>query len=56
MSTTYQALKERRRQRVIDLLKERLSTRVIHERTGMTPRQILRIKKDLVSSGELCAS
>lgn len=40
-----QALRERRRAKVVDLLKKGLKTRQIAERVGMTTRSVLRIKK-----------
>jgi transposase len=45
MSMYSQALRERRRAKVVDLLKKGLKTRQIAERVGMTTRSVLRIKK-----------
>jgi len=50
---TDRELKERRKQRVIELLMQGLTTRVIHERTGMTQRQVLRIRQELKKDGQL---
>lgn len=44
--------RRRQRQRIEKLLDEGLSTRVIHERLGVTQRQVLRIKKQLQDSRE----
>jgi len=42
-------LKARRRKRVVELLTQGLTTRQIAERTGVTTRQVLRIKKSETS-------
>jgi uncharacterized protein YerC len=45
---TDQEINRRRRKRVIELLKQGLSVRQVHERTGMVQRQIHRIRKKLL--------
>ena len=52
MPITDREYREQQKQRVIELLEQGLSTRIIHERLGVTQRQVLRIKKWLDSSRE----
>jgi transposase len=42
-----QVIRAKRRQRAVELLQKGLTTRQIAERTGMTTRAILRLKKKL---------
>ena len=52
MASAVKGIKKMRYQRVRELLVEGLTSRQIHERTGVTVRQVLRLKKQMDNGGD----